>query len=131
MGATTAQDRYGTAARARRRRPTIVGWAFVAAAALGLLLWVALQWATPAVRGTLLGYSDVHDDSVTVRLLVTKDADATAVCRLRAQAQDHRTVGTAQVRLAPPEHGASSEVAVVVPTRSRPVNGELVGCSLG
>ena len=121
--------RYGDAVSPRRRRVGLALIAVGAGAALAYLLWAGLYHATPPVRGGLVGY-EVTDRSATVRVEVIKEADATAVCRVRAQDSDHVTVGSAEARVGPPEHGERSVVEIVVPTTARPVNGELRGCVL-
>lgn len=125
---TVLARRYGRPSR-RRRLLARALVAVLALAGVGYVVWVALAHTRTGVSAALLGYYDLTDRSVTVQIEVVKDADATVVCRLRAQDVDHNTVGAATVELGPPRYGRRSTPAVTIRTRSRPVNGELVRCT--
>lgn len=124
-GATPA-GRYG--APASRRTKIVfavmlgVGWAI----ALGLLLWIALHYSNPSVRGTLLGYEVTSDRSVEVRFEVWRKPGVTAQCVVRARNAEGVEVGSRVITIPPGERQVV--LTEVLETRARAISGEFLRC---
>ena len=108
---------------------TVVAAAVGAGAMLGVLLWIALHAATPAVSADLIGYEVRDDGAVEVRIEVRRDPAQTVRCLLRAQDIDNATVG--RLALDVPTGGKPTvALAAVIPTTRLAINGELEECTV-
>lgn len=124
--------RYGRPAadRARtERRLRLVGLV------LGLALVAFVAWAgysylsEQRVSGELTTFDVVSDTEVHLSVAVRKPADSDGVCTVRAQAEDGREVGRADLRFA--DDGAEAHRSFTLRTTDRATAVELVGCSAG
>ena len=100
--------------------------AAVLGAALLAFAYVAWDRATSGrTRFTVLGYDVIDDHAVEVRFEVTKGADATVVCEVRARDRDGVEVGSEDVTVGP----GSTVVTHRLATVRRAATGEVTGCS--
>ena len=122
-------ERYGrrTAARPRGHRLAVAAVGLIACAGVGVLLWIALHAATPAVSAVLLGYEVRDASAVEVRIEVRRDPSQAVRCLLRAQDIDNVTVGRLDLQV-PPSADRTVALAVVVRTAWLATNGELEEC---
>jgi hypothetical protein len=98
----------------------VVGLVVVAFLAIG-------AWRDP-VQWKDIGFS-VHDaGSMDVTFEVTKDPEATAVCRVQGLSQSFAEVGVQEVEVGPGER--TQRVTVTVPTAELAVSGTVDTCDL-
>lgn len=117
--------RYGLAPTARWQRAA--GWVGAALFVAGVV-WIGWLLSSPAVTWQLVRFRVDSPALVTVQFEVSRPADRTAVCVLRAQDWTHQDVGYATVTIPP----GSGKVQPVYPlaTRAGAVNAEVLGCGL-
>ena len=123
-------ERYGrrTGTRRRDRLLALTAVGVGAGAGLGVLLWIALNAATPAVSAALLGYEVRDSSSVEIRIEIRRDPAQAVRCLLRAQDSDNVTVGRVELEV-PPSADRTVALAVVVPTTRLATNGEMEECT--
>jgi hypothetical protein len=117
-----AVDRYGRPPP-WRRTAVAVAVVVVVAAGLGWLLVTALSHANPEVTSKLIGWEVVDDHSVTARIDVDMRDDVSAMCRVKAYAEDHTVVGEFSFV---PEHGRNQ---IEFRTERRATSVESSGCT--
>lgn len=117
--------RYGLAPTARWQRTA--GWVIAAVLVVGVV-WVGWLLASPAVTWRLVLFRVDSPSLVTVKFEVSRPADRTTVCVLRAQDWNHQDVGYATVTVPP----GADRVQPVYPlaTRARAAGAEVLGCDL-
>jgi hypothetical protein len=117
--------RYGLAPTARWKRA--LGWLVALLLVAGV---VGLGWliSSPAVTYQLLLFRIDSPALVTMKFEVSRPADRTAVCVLRAQDFNHQDVGYATVTV-PPGAGVVQPTYPLA-TRAEAVNAEVLGCAL-
>ncbi|WP_419997434.1 DUF4307 domain-containing protein [Streptomyces boninensis] len=125
------EGRYGRAAGSSDaradRRLKIIGLVLgvVGVAVIG---WFGYSYVSSQdVSGQLIGFDPVSDSKVSARVEVSKDADATGVCTLRALSSDKAEVGRKDVTVAA-DQGSSAVVTVPMRTTDRAASVELIGC---
>jgi hypothetical protein len=100
------------------------------AVAIGLVVVAFLAigaWRDP-VQWTDIGFSVHGAGSMDVTFEVTKDPEATAVCRVQGLSQSYAEVGVQDVEIGP---GARTQrVTVTVPTAELAVSGTVDSCEL-
>ncbi len=120
-------ERYGTD-RPMRRGLLVAGVAVVAAVALGWLIWAMLFHSRPLARSELVSFQVNSEHSATATMtVVRRTADVEASCLLRAQAEDHSTVGELNVTVdsSEPETATLTET---IRTERRATSVMAVGC---
>jgi len=129
--AGTPDGRYGRAADgdgAADRRLKIVG-GVLGVLFLALLVWFGSAYiAGQSVSGELIKFKVDSDEAVEAHLEVRKDADASGICTLRAQAESGAEVGRKSVRVGGSEERQDS--VVTIRTTSRATSTELTGCEV-
>jgi len=117
------EDRYGVKASK--------GWKLPAAiiALLGIIwiFWAGLFHATPEFRTTLISFSVVSDEEISIRYSVQrKDASTLATCTLQARDVQKNIVGEIEDEITPGP--ASFERVTEIPTRSGAVTASIARC---
>jgi hypothetical protein len=127
-GVRPPAGRYGAGPGRGRRTAALIALGLVGAVALAWLLWVALHWASPPVRSSLVGYTVTSDRAVTIKFEIVKDTGHEATCRIRARNQAGEEVGGRVVTI--PAATRDAVVSEVLQTRERAVTGEVKECRL-
>ena len=117
------EDRYGV-------KPSH-GWKLPAAiiAIVGIIwiLWAGLFHATPEFRTTLISFSVVSDEQVSIRYSVQrKDASTLATCTLQARDAKKNVVGEIEDEITPGR--TSFERITEIPTRSAAATASVARC---
>jgi hypothetical protein len=117
------EDRYGV-------KPS-QGWKLPAAiiAIVGIIwiLWAGLFHATPEFRTTLISFSVVSDEQVSIRYSVQrKDASTLATCTLQARDAQKNVVGEIEDEITPGR--TSFERVTEIPTRSAAATASVARC---
>jgi hypothetical protein len=122
--------RYGRrpADPARTRRRALLGVAAFVLVVAGFAWWV--QATRVRLDYVVSGYEVTDDRSVDVSFSLTKDAGASAVCRVVAQNRYQEVVGTIDVTVAAGPGSERSQRTVRVPTRERAIVGSVLSCRL-
>jgi hypothetical protein len=123
-------DRYGDDRGAGRRVLLRALLAVLAVGGTALVVWIGLHQADRPVRADVVGFDQVTDDSLRVRVRVVKDDGSEVTCRVVARDEDAVVVGAEELRLGPAD-GAGGTVLLVVPTSARPVTAEVADCRTG
>lgn len=117
--------RYGLVPMARWKRALGVLVALLlVGGVVGLGWWIS----SPALTYQLVAFRIDSPALVTMRFEVSRPADRTAVCVLRAQDVNHQDVGYATVTV-PPGTGRVQPTYPLA-TRAEAVNAEVLGCAL-
>ncbi|WP_454051231.1 DUF4307 domain-containing protein [Cellulomonas sp. Marseille-Q8402] len=119
--------RYGRPDSPRRRR--VVRWSIIALAVAGVALtvWIGLGRAGTPVRWDEVGFRVDGPTSTELTFDVTKDADATATCRVQALSDRYAEVGVQTVTVGP-AGTATQRVTATIPTAELAVSAVVVGC---
>ncbi|MGW9434798.1 SURF1 family cytochrome oxidase biogenesis protein [Streptomyces sp. NPDC055607] len=128
-GAMLAAPRTASSAGgdARKDRALEVAGPVLGAALLALIVWSGYDYiAGQAVRGELITYQVVSDESAKARLEVHKGAGTVVVCTVRSLSRAGAEVGRRDVRFA--ERREFTEDEVTLRTTARATLVELVGC---
>lgn len=117
------EDRYGI-------KPSM-GWKLPATilATIGIvwIFWAGLFHATPEFRTTLISFSIVSDEEISIRYSVQrKDPSTRATCTLQARDFDKNIVGEIEDEITPGR--ASFERITSIPTRSSAVTAIVARC---
>jgi len=122
--------RYGDA-RGRavpRRLLAIALGALAVATAAGVAVLGYQRLTTADVKGDLYGYEVLDDQTVSVKISVTRsDPSQPAVCIVRVRAADGTETGRREV-LVPPSESATVQVTTIVKSSQPPVKGDIYGC---
>jgi hypothetical protein len=119
-------DRYGRRRNPQRRRwvfPTLILATVAVMALIAVKLYV--QYGTAEFTPTVLGDTNVTNNSITVKFNVTKSDGAPATCTVQAIAYDNSQVGEAQV---PVPAGKSVTVTYKLATSKRAYVGQVPSC---
>ncbi len=98
---------------------------------VGTLIAVSLYERYGAGRpydATVLRFYDVTDSQVVVEFTVVVPEGETAICAVRARSADGAEVGREQVRVVPQPGDTHPRVTHRLPTKERPVTGEVQRC---
>ena len=122
--------RYGAPeGRALPRRLLAIMLGALAVAAVAAIAVLGYQRLTTAdVKGDLYGYEVIDDQTVSVKINVTRsDPARPAVCIVRVQAGDGSETGRREV-LVPPSESATVQLTTIVKSSRPPVTGDVYGC---
>ncbi len=122
-------ERYGVRPP-NQRRLALVAVAAVVLFLLGWLGWAAWEHSRPDVGGRLRSYDVVSAHEVHVVVELSRPAGESVVCDVTAQAEDHSTVGEAQVR-APAGTETVVRVTTVIRTDREATSASLSNCRSG
>lgn len=119
--------RYGRPETPRRRR--LVRWAIIALAVVGVgvVVWIGLGQAGTPVRYDEVGFRVDGPTSTELTFDVTKDADATATCRVQALSENFAEVGVQTVTVGPAST-RTQRVTTTIPTAEVAVSAIVLGC---
>ena len=119
--------RYGRSRRGARR-PLIAVGALLAVAALGWLIWVAVQHSTPPVASRLIGFEIVSPTTAKATIEVERTDDVIASCRVQAKASDFSVVGEVTVTV-PADAPRRQTLTTDVSTQRAATSVVLIGCT--
>lgn len=119
--------RYGRPDTPGRRRAGRVAVIVLAVVAVAVVVWIGLGQAGTPVRWTEVGFTVEGPTSTELRFDVTKDADATATCRVQALSENFAEVGVQTVTVGP-AGTATQRVTATIPTAEMAVSAVVVGC---
>ena len=122
--------RYGRAnARTLPRRLLAVALAVLAIATVAAVAVLGYKRLTSAeVKGDLFGYQVIDDQTVSVRISVTRsDPSQPVVCIVRVRAADGSETGRREI-LVPPSESVTTQVSTIVKSAQPPVMGDVYGC---
>jgi hypothetical protein len=93
------------------------------------VIWAGYEQAHQDLHWQTIGFSDISDESVTLRFEVFLSAGSSAQCTVRALDADGVEVGRAQV----PVHseGTTASVVYALPVTARPSNAFVETCVAG
>jgi hypothetical protein len=113
-----SSERYGQPRSLSR--PALVALGIAIAAAVGLLLWSAWEYALTPVRSQIVSFTAIDDRQISVRYQITRqNPDQEVRCTIEAQDYDRTIVGELTDVIAP---GLGTLTrTVIVPTRVRAV----------
>ena len=121
------EGRYGRSADERADRKLKIIGSVLGAGLIALIAWFGYAYVIDEdVSGQLTGFKVTADDTVEVRLEITKDKGATAECTVRAQDTYHEEVGRKSFTFGQRQDDMIK--VVTVRTTSRATSAELVGC---
>jgi hypothetical protein len=120
-------DRYGRPPTPARRRAARIGLVALALVGLGVVVWLGLGAAGTPVRWDEVGYRVDGATAVELTFDVTKDEDATAVCRVQALSARHAEVGVQTVTVGPAST-RTQRVTTTIPTAEEAVTAVVRGC---
>ena len=123
--ATDLATRYATPAPWRRGLVAAVAGALVLAFA-GWLTWATLYHAEPEAQSQLVSFEVVDAETVAARLDVELAEGVTALCRLRAYAEDHAVVGELAFE---PDPAAGPRYDVEIRTERLATTVDPLGCT--
>jgi len=117
------EDRYGVKASKGWKLPA----ALIAIVGIIWIFWAGLFHATPEFRTTLISFSVVSDEQVSIRYSVQrKDASALATCTLQARDVQKNVVGEIEDEITPGR--TSFERITEIPTRSAAATASVARC---
>lgn len=122
--------RYGDAgSRALPRRLVAITLGALAVATVAALAVLGYQRITAGeVKGELYGYEVIDDQTVSVKLSVTRsDPSRPAVCIVRVRTGDGSETGRREV-LIPPSESSTVQLTTIVKSSQPPVMGDVYGC---
>lgn len=125
---TPPAGRYGRTAGPRRRRTARAGLIVLAVLGVALVVWLGLGAAGAPVRWTEVGYRVDGPTQVELTFDVTKDAEATAVCRVQALSARHAEVGVQTVTVGP-AGTRTQRVTTTIPTAEEAVTAIISTCT--
>ena len=121
------EGRYGRSAAERADRKLQIIGSVLGAGLIALIAWFGYAYVIGQdVSGQLTGFKVTADDTVEVRLEITKDKDATAVCTVRTLDTYHDEVGRKSFTFGQRQDDMIK--VVTVRTTARATSAELVGC---
>lgn len=122
--------RYGrTRLRAVPRRLAAIALGALAVALVFALASLGYHRLTAGdVKGELFGYQVIDDQTVSVKITVTRpDPSRPVVCIVRVRAADGSESGRREL-LVPPSESATVQVTTTVKSSRPPVMGDVYGC---
>lgn len=122
-------ERYGVRTPTQRRR-TLVVVAAVVLVLLGWLGWAAWFHSRADVGGRLRSYDVVSPHEVRVVVELSRQDGQSVVCDVTAQAEDHSTVGEAQVS-APAGTATVVSATTVIRTDREATSASVANCRTG
>lgn len=118
-------SRYGTD---RRRWGAVLVAVMVLVPFVSWVIWAAYEQADQDLRWETVGFSDITDQTVTVRFTVYLPAGSTAECVVRAMDIDGVEVGRALVPIE--ADGGTASVVYALPVTERPSTAFVQTCQL-
>ena len=118
------EDRYGIKPAPRWKLPATI------LAILGIcwVLWAGWHHAHPEIRTTLISFDVTGDKAITIRYEISRTDSAKAlICTLVARDFDKNIIGQIDDEI--PAGSAVITREVIIPTRTKPVNAAVLGCS--
>jgi Domain of unknown function (DUF4307) len=122
--------RYGSSRLSRRtRRGIAIGLTLLIVAGGVVVALVGFhRLGTGDVKGELVGYHLVDDETVEVTISVTRrDPAQQVVCIVRGRSRDGDETGRREL-LVPPSPRTTVQVSAIVKTSKPPVVGDVYGC---
>ena len=117
------EDRYGMKTSKGWKLPAV----FFGIVGIIWILWAGLFHANPEFRTTLISFSIVSDEEVSIRYAVQRNnASTPATCTLQASDMDKNIVGEIEDEITPGR--ANFERITVIPTRSAAVTAIVARC---
>ncbi len=117
------EDRYGVNASKGWKLPA----AIIAIVGIIWVFWAGLFHATPEFRTTLISFSVVSNEEISIRYSVQrKDASEFATCTLQARDVAKNVVGEIEDEITPGR--TSFERITEIPTRSAAVTASVTRC---
>jgi len=117
------EDRYGVRASKGWKLPATL----IAVVGIIWIFWAGLFHAKPEFRTTLISFSIVSDEQISIRYSVQrKDATTAATCTLQARDIQKNVVGEIEDEIAPGR--ANFERITEIPTRSAAVTAMVSRC---
>jgi hypothetical protein len=117
------EDRYGIKPAKGWKLPATL----IAVVGISWLIWAGLFHAKPEFRITLISFSIVSDEEVSIRYaIVRNDPSTPATCTLQAKDVDKNVVGEIEDEITPGR--ASFEQVSSIPTRSAAATAIVARC---
>ena len=117
------EDRYGIKGAIGWKLPAII----LAIIGIVWIFWAGLFHATPEFRTSLISFSIISDEEISIRYEVQRNDPSTpATCTLQARDFDKNIVGEIEDEIAPGR--ASFERITSIPTRSSAVTATVARC---
>ncbi len=123
-----ADTRTPSGGRRSRRRWWVVGTALVLLAT-AVLSWMAIRLTTERATARTLRYDTVSDTEVLLEFDVTRPPDRQAVCLLRAEDNDHATLGVREI-IVPASKARTTVVRAPIRTTYQATNAVVDSCRL-
>jgi hypothetical protein len=121
--------RYGPSPTASSRRRRRLGLIAVAVVGLAVAVWIALNVAGQPVSWKDVGFHVEGPRATDVTFEVTKPAEATVTCLVKALSESYAEVGVRIVTVGPADQ-ASQRVTATVQTTELAVSGTVDRCDL-
>ena len=121
------EGRYGRPPTARGRRATRAAVVALAVLGLAIVVWLGIGQARTPVRWDEVGFRVDGPTSTELTFDVTKDPDATAVCRVQALSERYAEVGVRSVEVGP-AGTRTQRVTATIPTAEQAVSAVVVSC---
>ncbi|MFF1529851.1 DUF4307 domain-containing protein [Cellulomonas sp. NPDC058312] len=121
--------RYGRATTPGRRRAARIAVVALAVVGVAVVVWIGLGRAATPVRWDEVGYRVDGSTATSITFDVTKDADATVVCRVQALSERYAEVGVQSVTVGP-AGTATQRVTATIPTAQLAVTAVVESCEL-
>lgn len=117
------EDRYGVKPTRGWKLPATI----IAIAGILWILWAGLFHSNPEFRITLISFSVVSDEEVSIRYVIQRNDPSTpATCTLQARDFDKNIVGEIEDEITP--GSASIERTTSIPTRSAAATATVARC---
>lgn len=117
------EDRYGIKPAMRWKLPATI----LAIIGIVWIFWAGLFHATPEFRTTLISFSIISDEEISIRYSVQRNDPSTpATCTLQARDFEKNIVGEIEDEITP--GSASFERTTIIPTRSSAVTATVARC---
>lgn len=119
--------RYGRASTPGRRRAARIGVAVLAVVGLAVVLWLGVGAARTPVRWDEVGFRVDGTTAIELTFDLTKDPEATAVCRVQALSARFAEVGVQTVTIGP-AGTRTQRVTTTIPTAEEAVSAVVTSC---
>jgi hypothetical protein len=119
--------RYGRPSTPRRRRLARVAVVALGVVGVAVVVWIGLGQAGKPVRWDEVGFSVDGPTSTDLTFDVTKDPDATVLCRVQALSARFAEVGVQTVEVGP-AGTRTQRVTTTIPTAEEAVSAVVVTC---
>lgn len=118
------EDRYGIKPAPRWKLPATV----IAILGISWVMWAGWHHAHPQIRTTLISFAVTGDKAVTIRYEIARaDRTSSLSCTLVARDFDKNIIGQIEDQI--PAGSSRMTREVIIPTRTKPVNAAVLGCS--